>query len=126
MISKEVMEKLRESIGREVIVEDVWNSVPYTQKSKLEAVEDFVSIETENTGIVFIGAGDAIKKIIDAESGEILYENFLIADDYDLRSDRAINQMEALTFGKEIAANHRRESEERKRKWEQRQSTIKC
>ena len=108
MINKDVMENLKKSIGREIVVDDIWGGDTFVERSKLKAVDDFVDIDTEYRRFVFIGPGDAIKTIVDAENRKILYENPLIIDDYDLRSDKEINRMRERAFGKKVAAELRR------------------
>ena len=118
MIDKKVMEILRGHIGKRVSVMHVWYGRLQRDKSVLRAVNDFVNIELESTGIPFVGYGSAICSIIEEENGEVLYENLLIPNDYDLRRDEEIDAMVEATFGPDIALEQRQKRWAGKQKWE--------
>jgi len=122
-IGKEVMEGLKTHIGKPITVQYVWYGVLSTNSETLKRVSDFTHIEIEGSSIPFIGSGSAIRMIV-GQDGQVLYDNPLIPDDYDRRSDDSIDEMVRLTFGDEIATAGEKEREEHKRQWQQEQARL--
>jgi len=109
MIEREVMESLKQHIGKRVKVSCIQNYRPTTYTRILEEVVDFefIAIQggTAPITISFIGSSDAVKRI---EGERVLYDNPLITDDYDLWRggdvDGTLQELRARTFGEEVAS----------------------
>lgn len=121
IIREEVMESLKTHIGKRVTIEHVWYGTLHKEKSRLRGLENFVNVETENSGIPFVGYGSAIRRIT-AENGKVLYKNPRIPKDYDLRANVDVDRAVRLSFGDEIANKRIKVREESERDWEERKA----
>ena len=117
MIGKEVMETLREHIGKEVRVCYVYFGRIETVRETLKGVTDFINIKVESLLIPFIGRGVAIREIVGGENRRFLYENLLVFPNYALRKEEEVDRMIALSFGEEVAAEFRQRREVEEQQW---------
>ena len=95
---EEMMQKLQNHIGEDIIFEG-WL---YGQKQEghdvLRAVEPYYNITTDRWIMSFVGYGGAIKSIKLAKTGEVLFYNPSIEDNYDRRDFRDISIAQAQLF----------------------------
>ena len=100
-VAKEMFNKLRKHIGKEVSYTAWWYGNKEEGTDILREVNDFCNVSIGAYSIPFVGYGSAISKII-SKDGEILYSNPYIEYGYDRRDDREIFSAKRVIFGDKI------------------------
>jgi hypothetical protein len=95
------IKKLGNNIGKSVYVSYVHYGTPQVKEGKLEGIDGLESLLVGGRGIPFVGYGSAIRRI--TKENEVLYENPLILPFYNVRKNKDIDKMIALSFGSYIA-----------------------
>ena len=102
-----IYKKLKEHVGEDVSYEAWWYGSLFKESGKLEDVNYYSNVRIGDYGIPFIGYGSAIKTIILNETGEVLYHNPYIEDEYDLRRVEDIEKVEIIFSGPEYTFKKR-------------------
>lgn len=102
-----MFKKLKKHVGEDVSYEAWWYGSLFKESGKLEDVNYYSNVLIGDYGIPFIGYGSAIKTIILNETGEVLYHNPYIEDEYDLRRIEDIEKVEIKFFGPEYTFKKR-------------------
>lgn len=98
---------LKKHIGERISYKAWWYGVEQNDTDTLRNVNYFSNIETEHSGIPFIGYGSAISSITLEETGEELYSNPYIEYGYDRRSPEDIEDSKRKFFGDVIVDKQR-------------------
>jgi len=107
-------EVLRKNIGKKVRVEYVEYGSLDEERGTLIDVKaySFLEIEgksnTSGTSFPFVGFGCAIRRVL-SEDSTILYKNPFILTNYDLRKEKRVLLMRALSFGWDTVESSRSE-----------------
>lgn len=115
-----MFENLKKHVGEKISYKYWHYGVEQNDVSTLKSVDYFGNIGTENKGIPFIGYGAAISSITLDETGEMLYVNPYIEDNYDRRKPEDIEASKRKFYGDVIVDKQRarRIKAEQKRKQE--------
>ena len=117
------MEALEDNVGGSVQAKYVVAGQPRLIAGKLQAVSRFEHIEIKSLDVVkrnshrgpnsfvvntsplkipFIGIRIAIQKVENGENGKIIYDNFLIPDNYNLADFAGLSELAELLYGQEL------------------------
>ncbi|MCK4891749.1 MAG: hypothetical protein KAS78_03720 [Candidatus Pacebacteria bacterium] len=112
---EEAMEALVDCIGEIVYVTYITTGMPLLAAGKMAHVSQFnfvvikelkivkdnlsIIVDVSNFKIPFIGNGVAIQKINNIECDEIVYDNFLIRNDYNLTDPKLVSELRGIIFG---------------------------
>mgnify|MGYP000132520445 FL=1 len=131
VIDKKTMQALRGHIGKKIKIEQVCFGRSQTDEGVLKKVIDFESIvicvttgsEPVNFEFLFIGHTSAIRRIINSETGEILYDNPSIPSDYARKTvggleDEEVDEVIAMSFGSQAALERQKKREAERAKKE--------
>lgn len=102
-----MFENLKKHIGERISYKAWWYGVEQNETDTLRNVNYFSNIETEHSGIPFIGYGFAISSITLEETGEELYSNPYIEYGYDRRSPEDIEDSKRKFFGDVVVDKQR-------------------
>lgn len=102
-----MFENLKKHIGEKISYKAWWYGVEQNDTDTLRNVNYFSNIETEHSGIPFIGYGSAISSITLEETGEELYSNPYVEYGYDRRRPEDIEDSKRKFFGDVIVDKQR-------------------
>ncbi len=91
---EEMMHKLQQHIGEEITYEGWLYGIKQEGNTILKEVYPYICIDTDAMMAPFIGYGCAIKKITLTKTGEILFYNPIIEDNYDRKDPKDISSAE--------------------------------
>lgn len=123
--AKEMFNKLRNHLNKEVTLEYISYGRLKTITGKLISVKDFISVQVENKGVPFVGYGCAIF-VIYSKDREVLYLNSGLGFDYDKTDIEGVEREKRKIFGDRIVDEEKRKVEQAKAEGEEylKKSTI--
>ena len=99
--AREMFDKLRENIGKEVKCYYLWAGFEYELGGKLEEVKDFRSVRIDKTIVPFIDYREAISAVLTED--KILYKNPIVLPGLTCSSFDDVYTARKITFGERIA-----------------------
>ena len=104
--SKNLFDNLNKYIDKKIKVEYLWDNKLIEEKDTLESFSSFGNLQLGKRTIPFIGKASGVVKIIDVETGSVLYNNENITLEYSGRTQGGKTKMEAQSWGICIAYKH--------------------